>query len=226
MENVYEPELIDVLNLLKIDILNSMNCHHVARIQSYEPASKTCKATIVYKKTITKNVNGKQTEVLQDYPVLVSCPVINHGGGKGGLRFPIAKDDVALIFFNDKDLDNWFIGKQANGATNTKRSHNFSDGVALVGLFSKNDALKDNQKFPTENGRTLLFGENAGVSLGDTTVKIFNQVESLGVIIQDLLNIVKVLAPTSTAPTNPTIPNPAQTAAITAIQVRLQGLLK
>lgn len=227
MEQVHEPELIDVLNLQKADVMKSINCHHIARIQSYDPATKTCKATIVYKKNIKKSVNGKLQDALVDYPVVINCPVINHGGGKGGIRFPIKSNDVALILFNDVDLDNWFIGKQANGATNTLRSHHFSDGIAIVGLFSKNDASKDNSLFPAENGRTLLFGDNAGVSVGDTTVKIFNKIESLGLIMQDLLNVVKVLTPHITSPTGPlTFPDAAQTAAITAIQLRLQGLLK
>lgn len=230
-EPVFEPELIDVLNLHKNDIFASFNCHAIATIQSYDKATKTCKATIVYKKIVQKqNPATRQLQnALEDYPVLINVPVINVSGGTGGIRFPIAKNDVALIMFNDRDIDSWFLGLPTNGKPNTKRMHQFSDGVALVGVFSKNDAMKDYQKLGLDKDKTILYDGDAKIVLSNNRIKISNKpvdVDTLGMLLFELLTVLSVLAPVTTIPTQPTIPNPAQTAAIISIQTRLQGLLE
>lgn len=229
MDTVHEPELIDLLNLHKKDIFNSMNCHQVATVQSYNPSNKTCKATIVYKKTITKRnvVTGKMEDVLQDYPILINCPVINLSGNNSGLRFPINKGDVALILFNDKDIDNWFLGKQTNGATNTKRMHHFSDGVALVGLFSQNDALRDFENLYADGNKTVLFDNQLRVVLSGNKLKVTNQptdVDTLGLLLQELItNINTAFTTLTVGGTGASVPG---IAAINATALKLQGLLE
>lgn len=229
MNNVHEPDLMDLLNLHKKDIFNSFNCHQVVSIQSYNKATKTCKATVVYKKSISKRnpVNGKYEEVLQDYPILINCPVVNLSGGKAGLRFPIAKGDVAIIMFNDRDVDNWFLGKQANGATNTKRMHHFSDGVALVGLFSQNDSQKNYEGLAVDKDKTVLFDDQVRIVLSNNRLKITNKptdIDTLGMLLQELiLNINTALTTLTVAGVPSVVPG---VTAINATAIKLQGLLE
>lgn len=226
--DVHEPDLIDLLNLHKKDIFNSLNCHQVATIQSYNKAKKTCKATVVYKKTISKRnpITNKYEDVLQDYPILINCPVMNLSGGNAGLRFPINKGDVALILFNDRDIDNWFLGKQSNGSTNTKRMHHFSDGIALVGLFSQNDAEKNYESLYVDKDKTVLFDGDVRIVLSGNKLKVTNKqtdVDTLGMLLQELIVNINTALTTLTVAGNPSaVPG---VAAINATALKLQGLL-
>lgn len=235
METIHEPDLSDLLSLHKKDIFNSLNCHQIATIQSYDKKSKTCKATIVYKKTISKRnaLSGKYEDVLQDYPILISCPVVNLTGGKAGLRLPIAKNDVALIFFNDKDIDNWFLGKQSNGATATKRTHHFSDGIALVGIFSKNDAEKDHglNSAYIDEGRLVIYNGTTKISLQENgKVKIENAaMGSLMGLINELIDAVRDLTPIETLPNGSKAPctaNPVDGSKLETLRTKFQGILE
>lgn len=108
----------------------------------FNSANQTATVSVNYKKTFfEKNeLTGTYDPKLVDYPFAADCPVICIGGGTSALTFPIAAGDDCLLFFNDRDLDNWFQGSSTSGNA-TARLHSFSDGIALVGLRSLNNVL-------------------------------------------------------------------------------------
>lgn len=132
-----QPELKDLLDLLKKDIFLNLNCHAIATVQSFDAANQTANVTINYKKVYFEpNVlTGGYTQKLVDYPILTDCPVIALGGGNGALTFPIATGDECIVFFNDRDMDNWFNGSSSSPIA-TPRKHSFADAVILVGVRS------------------------------------------------------------------------------------------
>ncbi len=149
-----EPELKDVLELLKKDISLSLNCHAIATIQSFDSEKQTASATVNYRQTyFERGADGVYVPVLKNYPLLVDCPVVCLGGGAGALTFPIAEGDECLVLFNDRDLDNWFSGSSSS-AVATSRLHSFADGVLVVGLRSLANSLSDYNTSGTE----LKFG--------------------------------------------------------------------
>lgn len=132
------PEMKDLLDLFKKNLLLNLNCHHIGTVKLFDPVTQTASATVNYQKTFF-NFNattGTYDPVLVPYPVLLDCPVICLGGGDGVLTFPIEPGDECLVFFNDRDLDNWFQGGGSGGAVSTPRLHSFSDGLILVGVRS------------------------------------------------------------------------------------------
>jgi len=139
-----DPQLKDLLDLLKKDMFLNLNSHHLATIQSFDPLKQTATATINYKQTyFQKNLfSGVYEPVLVDYPVLLDCPVICLGGGLGSLTFPITTGDECLVMFNDRDIDNWFKGSSNSGVA-TPRLHSFSDGIIIVGVRSLANVLVD-----------------------------------------------------------------------------------
>jgi len=79
---------------------------------------------------------------LENYPPLIDVPVLVLGGGNGAITFPIQQGDECIILFNDRELDNWF----QNGGVqtySTSRTHDLSDGIALVGLRSLPNVLNN-----------------------------------------------------------------------------------
>lgn len=167
-----EPELADLLHLHQKGIFLSLNCHHVATIQSFNPANQTATASINYTRTYFQpDASGVYIAQQQNYPLLVDCPVICLGGGNGALTFPIAAGDECLVLFNDRDIDNWFQGN-TGAAVATPRLHSFSDGFILVGLRSSPHVLvgysNDSVELRTKTGNAKVAIKGDGSSLKAT----------------------------------------------------------
>lgn len=139
---VREPSLMDLLNLYRKQTLLDLNCHHIGTIQSFDAATQTAKVTVNYKKTFfnfdaTTNV---YTSKLTDYPIMADVPVVTLHGGPAYLNLPVSAGDQCLLFFNDRDIDNWYSGSTTS-ATKTPRLHSFADAFALVGPNNLNTVI-------------------------------------------------------------------------------------
>lgn len=155
-----EPGLKDLLDYFKKLIKLEFCCHHIGTIQSFNSTNQTAQITINYTKTFLEiDEIGNTTTTTKNYPTLLECPVICLGGGLGSLTFPITTGDECLIFFNDRDLDNWFNGS-SNSAPATARLHAFTDAVALVGVRSLPNVL------------TGYDSSSVVLKLGENTLKV------------------------------------------------------
>ena len=204
-----DPQLADLLNLLKKDIFLSLNCHAVVKIAEFFPEEQTATATIEYKQTFFRqNADGSYSPKLVDYPTLVKCPVFIYGGGGGALTFPIAAGDAAMVAFNDRDFDDWYAGKFA-GPPPTNRLHSFSDAIIFVGLRNMGSAIEG-----YDTDRALLKYKNArlGVGKDDDLVLIANETTTLFPLLEALIDQIKDLV----TATNDLV---TQTAAITVTGV-------
>lgn len=139
-----EPELKDLLKLTRKEIFLNLNCHHLAKIQTFNPLTQTATASINYKQTysLPNPVTGVYVDKLVNYPLLIDCPVMFLGGGPGALTFPVAKGDDCIVMFNDRDMDNWYQGSSTS-APATPRLHSFADAIILVGLRNQTSVLLD-----------------------------------------------------------------------------------
>lgn len=171
-----EPNLSDLLDLLKKEIFFDLNCHHLATIQSFNPQTQTVSATINYTKTFfTLSLNGTYSPSQEPYPQLVDMPIIILGGGTAGLTFPVKQGDQCVVMFNDRSIDNWYQSGQT-GPLSSGKAHSLSDGIAIIGPRNLNTLL---QNYDTM--RALLFNGTTGVGVGASQVKIYNAINgSLG----------------------------------------------
>ncbi len=71
-----------------------------------------------------------------DYPLLPHCPLYFPRGGGCSLTFPVAPGDECMVVFASRALDGWWQSGKAQPSTDL-RSHDLSDGIALVGLTSQ-----------------------------------------------------------------------------------------
>lgn len=234
------PQLKDLLNQLKQDILLSLNCHHIGTIQSFNSSLQTAVATINYQKTyFVLNTTTQQYEnSLVSYPTLVDCPVIVLGGGTSSLTFPIQNGDQCLVLFNDRDMDNWYSGSTTGGVA-TPRLHSFADGIIIVGLRNLNNVLTtySTSHATLQNGTTQ-------VGVGPSTVKIANVTYTLNGVLQNLITDLQSLITALTAnastfievtgsvgspsPLNPTIVTALTTVAtsLSTVSTQLSALLE
>lgn len=177
-----DPELMDLLNLLRKQINLDINCHAIATIQSFDSSKQTVTASLNYKKTtLQRKSDGTYENVLIDYPLLLDVNVIFLGGGAFRLTFPVEKGDTCLILFNDRDIDNWVQSGQV-GPVASSRMHSFSDGIALVGLRPSTKSLEnfDTTRAALGNGETY-------VAVGSTKIKVANPDTTLNTLLQNLL---------------------------------------
>lgn len=134
------PQLDDVLQAVKDDVLATINKINIGIIQNFFPEDQTAEIQIAIKRISSISLEGVVT--YKEVPLLVDCPTIILSGGAGALTFPISQGDECLVLFNDREIDNWFAygGVQT---TITQRVHHISDGIALVGLRSIKNLIED-----------------------------------------------------------------------------------
>ena len=204
-----EPKLIDVLNLFREEIFTNLNCHGIGTIQSFNVTTQRAEISIAYSRQVD---NQTATKGRAPYPLLLEVPVMILGGGKGSIRFPIQSGDSCLLFFNDRDIDNWIEGGDGN-LLNSDRKHSFGDAFALIGPRNSANALTD-----YNSERTELAHDKTFVSLKDK-VRIKNSVTDLYTVINGLFTELAALVPTTGIPA-------ANKANIAALQIQFQQLME
>lgn len=133
MKTINSPDLATLLSNLKKDIFTNINCMQIGKIDSYDTATQSCTIKIQVKRKIS------ETESIE-YPLLVDCPVFVYQGGGAYIDMPIQEGDYCLVLFNDRDIDIWFNDENL-AEPNSSRKHSLSDGIALLGVNSKNSVL-------------------------------------------------------------------------------------
>lgn len=93
-------------------------------------------------------------------------PVIFPGSGKSMMTFPLNVNDTVLLIFSQRSLDKWKSTKNSN-AVNPEdfRKHDFSDAIAIPGLFSFPRAINDAVKHTlTHDTDDLVIAHNIGTA--------------------------------------------------------------
>jgi hypothetical protein len=159
--------LRNLLEIVKEEIKNDINCHLIGQIQSFNSVSQTAEIQIMYKRVM----NGK----LKDYPILVDCPIFTLSGGNGLITMPITKGDSCLVLFNDRDIDRWFQSGQIN-PPQTARKHSFSDGLAIVGFRNSlnkiSNYLSDGINIEYNGNKIVLQSDKISLSVGSSKIEI------------------------------------------------------
>ena len=189
-----DPSLMDLLNLFKKDIFLTLNCHAIGTVQSFNSTNQTAAISINYTKVFQVNgANGPEAQ-LRSYPVLFDCPVIflRGNGGTAYLSFPIKVNDECLIFFNDRDIENWFTN--GGNVPNTNRLHSFSDAIALVGLWPSASSTGVASIPDFDMDRAVLKMNQAQVAVGfNNLIKIANNTYTLNQILQQLISTIQAI---------------------------------
>lgn len=104
-----------------------------AIVTKYNPVANTveCQPSI---KGVIQDKSGNYKAVT--LPVLPDVPVVFPRGGGATLTFPIKEGDECLVVFACRNIDSWW---QSGGVQipADSRSHDLSDGFALMGVMSQ-----------------------------------------------------------------------------------------
>lgn len=230
---VPDPDLGTALGLLKTNIMASLNCVALGTIQSFDSAAQRSSVSINYKKTFFNGAKQKSGDrpygnaVYRDYPILVECPVVVITGGSSYLNMPITVGDTCIILFNDRDIDNWVSSGQV-GPVATQRMHSFTDGLALVGIRSKQNAVA-----AFDAARAILTDGNAKIGINpgthkltaqNNTTSLNTQLQALCTKIESLITAVAAIT-VSGVTTGPGVSGvPVNAATITALSADISAI--
>lgn len=210
--SVTTPRIADVLQSLKANILQTLNCVKVGAIVAVDRTKMTATVQVAFKRVL---VDGQTVS----YPVLVDCPLYTPRGGQGALTFPIASGDECLLLFSDQNLDAWYLnGGQAPPMDS--RRHDLSDCIALVGLSPLSQALPATADLDES---ALSEGAGAVVAVKSGRVSVRNGATTLLEVINGLISVLQTIAVTDETGTWPL--NAASIAALEAYKLQVQALL-
>lgn len=146
IQQIADPDLRSLLNAHRQEILTNFNCHQVGVIVSFDPDAQTATVQLAVQKQVVDYTKDPAQFIYVPYPLLTDVPVFIPAGGPGFLTFPVTAGDPCLVLFNDRDLDNWFVG--GGGPPNSARQHDLSDGMAIIGFRNKGNPIPD---YDTDN---------------------------------------------------------------------------
>lgn len=188
---------------LKADIFATLNAVQIGRIEKVTPDAQTVEISLQIKRLA---MDGTSTA----FPVLVDCPYFVLQGGGAYVDMPINKGDYCLVLFCDRNIDTWWATANVADPA-TPRKHSLSDGIALVGLNPKPQALP-------------MDGESIGLIAKDKKVRIKNDAETLYTLMGDLIDAISDLT-TFGSSANHAV-TAASKAELAGIKTRYQALLK
>ncbi len=118
-------------------------------------------------KSVVRKPDGSQSVV--SMPMLRDVPLHFPGGGGVSLTFPVKAGDEALVVFSSRPIDSWTQSGGEQGQIDA-RTHDLSDGMALVGFRSKPKALSNvssnSTQIRSDDGMTSIdLNPGSGVSL-------------------------------------------------------------
>lgn len=108
-----------------------------AKVLNYNASTQNC----VVKPLVSSLLrDGRQVP----FPTLEDVPVMFPSTENSMLTFPISVNDTVLLVFSQRSLDNWLNTKDTNIVNpDDFRKHDFSDAIAIPGLFSFPRAIND-----------------------------------------------------------------------------------
>lgn len=161
--------LLNLFELAAAEIMKALNCIKIGEIQSFDPATQTASVKIMHKKV---NQNNFEERELSDYALLAEVPIVIMGGGGTYISHPIKPGDSCLLFFNDFEIDNWWVSGDVLPSEFARR-HDLSDAIAIVGLNNMTKLIQTYSQFLDlhySDNSNIIIGENIDINNAQTNV--------------------------------------------------------
>jgi len=118
-----KTQLTDLLNSVIREALSNVHTTTLAKVTAVNAT------TINVLPVINRYVNGVSIQL----PEFVEVPPIFMQGGNSYTAYPIAVDDYCLLLISERCFDRWYDGQDFVNPAEF-RMHDYSDGIALVGI--------------------------------------------------------------------------------------------
>ncbi|MEE9382839.1 MAG: Gp138 family membrane-puncturing spike protein [Nannocystaceae bacterium] len=138
-------------------------------VESFNSEKQTAKIRIPLRRDI-RDSDGNETT--RSWPILVSVPVwMPHAGGFH-ITLPVSEGDECLVIFLERDFSKWYEDG-VEQSPETRRLHDISDGIALVGLNRKSRRIdpfdSNDMKISSDDGdQAIILRENGDIEVKNT----------------------------------------------------------
>jgi hypothetical protein len=116
-------ELLDVMMEAIGHALSNVHTSTIARVTAVGAKTISCRPVV------NRVVDGVNIQL----PEFVDVPVLFMQGGGSYTTYPIAVGDYALLIFTERCFDRWWGGQDYQSPPEL-RMHDYSDGIAIVGI--------------------------------------------------------------------------------------------
>ena len=162
-DQISPPDLTTLLGKTKASVRSTLNAVQIGIIQSFDASKQIADVQIAIR--VMTDISPSGIKTYSEHPLLLQVPVITLFGGGSFLSMPITAGDTCILFFNDRDIDNFLL----NGGIqppNTPRNHDISDAIAIVGI---RDFQHSIAAYLT-NGIRLQFAGNSKIDLTNDAI--------------------------------------------------------
>ena len=123
-------QLTDILNSAIDEALSNLHTATIAKVTAVQAK------TISVQPVINRVVDGKSIKL----PQFTKVPPLFMQGGGSYTAHPIAVGDYCLLILTERCFDRWYSGSDFQDPAEF-RMHDYSDGIAIVGINPKAGAL-------------------------------------------------------------------------------------
>lgn len=163
MKQIPSPDLSSVIDAAKNDVKITLNAVKIGKIEEFFPSTQTASVSVGFSQI--KEILPNGTRIIEDYPLILECPVVTMFGGDSFINLPIQSGDSCLLFFNDRQLDGWLNTGEVN-PPDVSRYHDISDAIALVGIRHYQNSIS---QF-LANGIRISFANDSRIDLQEDAI--------------------------------------------------------
>lgn len=175
LKNPTPPRQTDLMNEILRGAAVSINCVQIGIIRAFDPATQLANIEIAMKQV--KVIQGDGTKILENYPLLMECPVFVLSGGGSFISLSVAPGDTCIVLFNDRNIDTW-VNSGLVAEPGTSRLHDMSDAFALVGIKPASAPITNY----LADGIRIFFGTNASIDMTDDGITMNGNVTVKGLL--------------------------------------------
>ncbi|WP_425447726.1 Gp138 family membrane-puncturing spike protein [Dethiothermospora halolimnae] len=137
---------INFLDEMMEERLSDVHTCMLAKIEEYDPVTMKAKVQPLFKRKY-KNQDPKELQPISEVPVM------HLKAGNFIIRPPYQKNDVVLLVFGERAIDNTMLTGDKEDPQHT-RKHSISDAIVIGGIMPFNKTL------PSEHGEDLLISKS------------------------------------------------------------------
>lgn len=134
------PRLIEVLRQSTQQSVSRIHTAMPGRVESYNAETQTANVKPL---SVATSVDADGSITSQEYPVLVSVPVMFPRAGGYYTTYPIVVGDFVLLVFCERSVDEYIAGTGEVSEPWDLRMHDLSDAVALPGFYPSQVAIPE-----------------------------------------------------------------------------------
>lgn len=156
-ETPRDPTLAELFSIHGEALRHSIHVSMPGRVEKYDSATQKADVKPLVNSLIATREGD---ELLEEFSVIPSVPVLFLRGGGFFVSVPIAKGDLVTLLFSDRSIDKYLAGRGALTDPDDFRTHALTDAAAIPGGYPFALGVGDSGV-----GANLVLGKEGGAQI-------------------------------------------------------------